>query len=162
MDELRASTPDDRRALKAAVRRAGKLAGGFASVCHVTRVGESDLSKYAGIDHADRHCPVDVALELDREAGSPVIVATMAGLLGYRLVSAGAAASGGVCLREVARVAVESADVVAAVAAALADGKLDAADLTLIDREVEEACKVLRSVQARVRGAVAKGGSDAS
>lgn len=61
IEPIRQTTPEHRLALKGAVRRALKLAGGAASVQHATRVGDGDLSRYGSPDHADRHCPIDVA-----------------------------------------------------------------------------------------------------
>lgn len=153
MDEMRASTPDERRALKAAVRRAARLAGGAASVQHMTRVSETDLSRYAGPAHAERHCPIDVALEIDREAQSPVILAALAGMLGYRLVRERGGDRAGLDETAVAKVAKEAADVAVAIAAGRADGRLCEADRRAINQEIEEAVKALRDVQAGVMGA---------
>ncbi|MCG6115074.1 MAG: hypothetical protein MEQ84_07730 [Mesorhizobium sp.] len=160
MAELRETTPQERRALSMSVRRAAKLGGGAASVQHMTRVGEADLSRYGAPEQDDRHCPVDVAIDLDRMAGSPVIVAAMASLLGYRLVAEARAPGAEMCLREVARISTESSEVVAAVLDAMADGKLCEADRRRINMEIEEACRVLRSVQGRL-GALGQNGEGA-
>lgn len=156
MDDLRVSTPDERLALKASVRRSCKLGGGAASVQHSTRVGEVDLSRYGSKDHADRHCPIDVALELDREAGSPVIVSSMAALLGYRLVAADAEGSEPLSMRDVAQVSTEAAQLIGAIAEAGSDGKFDAVEVGNIDKEAEEAVAAIRRVQAKAKGAVGK------
>ncbi|NMG39836.1 hypothetical protein GRZ55_11330 [Chelativorans sp. ZYF759] len=150
MAELRETTPQERRALSMSVRRAAKLGGGAASVQHMTRVGEADLSRYGAPEQDDRHCPIDVAVDLDRMAGGPVVVAAMATLLGYRLVAEARPANGDLCLREIARIGSESAEVVAAILHAMADGTLCEADRRRINMEIEEACRVLRSVQGRL------------
>ena len=156
MDDMRASTPDERRALKAAVRRSCKLAGGAASVQYSTRVGDVDLSRYASKDHPDRYCPIDVALEIDREAGSPVIVSAMAALLGYRLVADDAKGAEPLSMRDVAQVSTEAAQLISAVAEASCDGKIDANEVNNIDKEAEEAVAAIRRVQAKAKGAVGK------
>jgi hypothetical protein len=155
MDDMRASTPDERRALKAAVRRSCKIAGGAASVQHSTRAGEVDLSRYASTEHPDRHCPIDVAIELDREAGSPVIVSAMAALLGYRLVAEGAKGAEPLSMRDVAQVSTEAAQLISAVAEASVDG-IDASEVSNIDKEAEETVAAIRRLQAKARGAVSK------
>ena len=150
MAELRETTPQERRALSLSVKRAAKLGGGAASVQHMTRVGEADLSRYGAPDQDDRHCPIDVAVELDRMAGGPVIVAAMASMLGYRLVAEARGAGADLCLREVGRITSESAEVVSAILDAMSDGRLCEADRRRINMEIEEACRVLRTVQARM------------
>lgn len=156
MDDMRASTPDERRALKAAVRRSCKIAGGAASVQHATRAGEVDLSRYASTEHADRHCPIDVAIELDREAGSPVIVSAMAALLGYRLVAEDAKGAEPLSMRDVAQVTTEAAQLVSAVAEASGDGKIDPHEVNNIDKEAEEAVAAIRQLQAKAKGVASK------
>jgi len=54
----------------------------------LTRVNVSTLSKYASFNDENREAviPIDIAVEADRRAKSPVIVSAMARKLGYRLV----------------------------------------------------------------------------
>jgi hypothetical protein len=146
-EDMRASTPDDRLALKAAVRRAAKLAGGAASVQHMTRASESDLSKYASSEHADRHCPIDVAIELDREAGSPVILAAMAQLVGYRLVALERDGEEEIDMRDLARIAVDASRVIEDVTRALENGDIDAAEDRQIAIDIETSVRDLRVLQ---------------
>ena len=149
-EDLRASTAGERLALKAAVRRAAKMAGGGASVQHALRVGEADLSRYGSPEHAARHCPIDVALDLDREAGAPVIVAALAGLLGYRLVLVDAEPAQGVTPDDISAVTVETAEAVKALCDRLGKGPASAADKAAIHKEIEEAVAALRTAQAHV------------
>ncbi|WP_180897338.1 hypothetical protein [Martelella soudanensis] len=87
---MRPTSEDNRARLKAATRRAIRAAGGGDSFQHVTRVAEAQLSKYglASEDHAETFIPVDVALDADLEAGSPIITTAMAQAQGFRLVRA--------------------------------------------------------------------------
>lgn len=146
-EDMRASTPDDRLALKAAVRRAAKLAGGAASVQHMTRASEHDLSKYASAEHADRHCPIDVAIELDREAGAPVILAAMARLVGYRLVALEREGDDAIDMRDLARLSVDTSRVIEDVSRALEDGEIDEAEDRQINIDIETAVRDLRALQ---------------
>lgn len=152
--ELRASTPAERLALKAAVKRASKLAGGAASVQHVTRVCESDLSRYAGAEYEDRHCPVDVALDLDREAGHPVILSALAAILGYRLVAAEGAGDGGIGAADIAALFQENAEF--AEAAAAGASRITATELGRIERGAERAVAAVRRVEALARAGAGK------
>jgi hypothetical protein len=147
--KLRASSPEEHLALKSAVKRCAKLAGGAASVQHMTRVGEAELSRYASSEHGDRHCPIDVAIDLDREAGHPVILEAMAALLGYRLVPADEAAEPVITPVELANVCVEASGFVAAVADA--GDVIDCNEARRIDIEAEEAVGAIRRVQRAAR-----------
>lgn len=146
----RASTPEQRLALKAAVRRALKLAGGAASFQHATRVGESDLSRCASPDQADRHLPIDVALDLDGEAGSDVVLSAMAAARGYRLVRETPGPVGELTAVDLGLMAGECGDAVRALADAMADGRFDEAERRAVHKEIEEAVAAIRRVQARV------------
>ncbi|SMD18581.1 phage regulatory CII family protein [Rhizobium sp. RU36D] len=144
--------------LKAVTRRGLDLAGGGGIACHSTRVNEGQLSKYAsnGADNAMAFVPVDVAIELDMLAGSPVIVAHMAALLGFKLVPVrGADAGDGDALShaDALDVANETSDVVRVVTQVLASGHVDAAARQKITREADEAIRALKSLVSKVGAA---------
>ncbi|TCN30311.1 hypothetical protein [Sinorhizobium americanum] len=71
--------------LKGATEAGLAVGGGMTSFIHFTRVGVANLSKYAS-PHDEQFMPIDIAVEADRRAGTPVILAEMARQLGYELV----------------------------------------------------------------------------
>lgn len=150
---MRSISDKDQLALKAATRRAIDMAGGSDALQHMTRVKQAALAKYgsAGEDCADKYMPVDVAVEADMEAGSPIITAKMAKLLGFRLVPIEAEANAvlPVTLKDGLLIASEMADVVKVISAALEDGVVDSAERAAIVREIDEAVKALMDVMRR-------------
>ena len=148
---MRASSDHDRLALKAAVRLALKRVGGGDCFCHATRVGAPALSNYANANRDDSHMPLDVALDLDRDAGAPIVVGALARLTGYRLVplQAGDSKPG---LDDIAIIARETGDVVSALATALVDGGVDSREAAEIHREIEEASAALNRLAAKLIG----------
>ncbi|MBT9373206.1 hypothetical protein [Rhizobium sp. CSW-27] len=135
--------------LKRAVEVAYSLAGGVSLFALTTRVRVSTLSKYAsdGADNLDTCMPIDVAIDLDRAARQPVVTAKMAELLGYDLVPRvpPAGASRRVVDGDAVDFMVEAMDVVRAIQAALADGRVsrdDArkvmAELSDLQREIDD------------------------
>nr|WP_236775650.1 phage regulatory CII family protein [Agrobacterium tumefaciens] len=74
--------------MKGATDASYKLGGGVTDFPLLTRVNVSTLSKYASFndENSEALIPIDVAVEADRRAKSPVIVGAMARKLGYRLV----------------------------------------------------------------------------
>ena len=159
-DDLRPTTADERRQIKAATRRLSKLAGGAESACHVTRVGAPTLSKYGSLEHTEHFMPADVILDMEKDIGSPVVTAALAGLAGYRLVDAGGAAPG----RGAHELGLPCVAAILATASAragelnqsLADGRLDPVEADAIIAVAEEAVRHLRNVQARARQAVTR------
>jgi len=151
MNGVRPTTEAERLALKAAVRRALRMSGGGASVQHATRVGEAELSRYAGAEHADRHCPLDVALDLDREAGVPVILAALAAAEGYGLAPL-AQAPGAVKLSDIPAITDPVAVAVRRLAEALADGAVSGKESADIVAAVDTALKPLLDLRARAEG----------
>lgn len=147
----RPTTDHDRLALKAATRQALALAGGVSRFELATRVAAPALSKYGAVQEIAAFMPLDVAADLDRDLGAPVMAEAMAALAGYRLTPADAVAPGAPSLADVAKIMRESCDVADALTAALADGKIGPAEARTIDREIEEAIAVLRGLQGRVR-----------
>jgi hypothetical protein len=79
----------ERRNLKVAVGMAIKLAGGQVNAANVSgRIDRpATFSDYANTTMMDRAMPVDVAVEVDQFNGKPLILAKMAGMLGFKLVS---------------------------------------------------------------------------
>jgi hypothetical protein len=72
----------ERRALKSVVGHAVKLAGGQDNAVNVnSRIGRAAaFSDYANHALTDRHCPIDVAIEIDQFNAEPLILKTMARL----------------------------------------------------------------------------------
>lgn len=129
------------------------MSGGISRIIDFTRASTSQLSKYAsfGKENADTFAPIDVAIEIDRAAKSPVIVKEMAGLLGYdltpRLQLSSEVSHGPVTLADGYRVLKETMDVVQALNDALSDGRIDAADAKKLEKELLEAIRELEFVR---------------
>jgi len=140
--------------LKAATRRAIEIAGGARSFAAVTRIKEGNLSKYGSPneEHAETFMPIDVAVEADMEAGSPIILSAMAEMLGYKLVPMAAAADDPdvITQADALTVANEMSDVIRVITTALADGRACAADRKDITREADEAVKALKLILKKV------------
>ncbi|WP_062233117.1 hypothetical protein [Aureimonas sp. N4] len=151
MIDLRKSTGDMRLALKAAVRRAISLSGGGRSVENSTRVSHSVLSRYGLPEHPDQHCPLDVAVDLDLEAGQPIILAALAEALGYDIVRREPVAPSDMpwCAK-ISMMVQQDGRVTSAILDAVADGEISAAEARCIVPELEREIDLLRRVRDRV------------
>lgn len=140
---------DAQYALKAATRRAVKMAGGPNATAEVVRAAASRLSQYGNID-LTVFVPVDVAFELDKAAGDPVILRAWADLLGFDLTPRNLDASVTRDLANAAgQVAKESGELICAAIDASADGNLTPAEARRLDDEaadVEEKVVKLRNI----------------
>lgn len=142
--------------LKASTRRAIDMAGGGESFQHVTRVNGGQLSKYGSQAEEKSFMPIDVAVEADLEANSPIIVGAMAEILGYKLVPNGGAANAAalrpVTVKDALRIANEAADVVKAITEALSnDDLIDGVEERVITREIDEAISAFQDVLGRLK-----------
>lgn len=143
--------------LKAATRRAVDMAGGGEAFSRVTRIKAGNISKYGSTneEHEETFMPIDVAVEADLEAGSPIILSAMAEMAGYRLVPADAAPvvtqAAPLGLLDALAIANEAGDVVRAITEAVADGRVDGSDERTITREIDEAMKALKDALDKMR-----------
>lgn len=151
MMDLRKSTGAMRLAMKAAVRRAIDLAGGGRSVEQATRVDHTMLSRYANPNVPEQHCPIDVAMDLDLEAGSDVILTAWADARGYDLVRREpVAASNAPWCMKIADMVAQDGRTVGALLQAVADGHISPADARCILPEIERDMEILRQAKDRV------------
>ncbi|WP_457662851.1 phage regulatory CII family protein [Sinorhizobium medicae] len=137
--------------LKGATEASFKLGGGLTSFALLARVGVSTLSKYASVSPEFREnvVPVDIAVEADRRAGSPIIIGEAAKQLGFELVPiAGQSAAKPVTEADAHRILKETMDVAQAIIAARADGKVDSLERKEISQEAREAIRALQTVLA--------------
>jgi uncharacterized membrane protein YebE (DUF533 family) len=137
--------------LKGATEASFKLGGGLTSFALLARVGVSTLSKYASVSAEFREniVPVDIAVEADRRAGSPIIIGEAAKQLGFELVPlAGQVAAKPVTEADAHRILKETMDVSQAIIAARADGKVDSLERKEISQEAREAIRALQAVLA--------------
>jgi hypothetical protein len=150
----RLATDAERRHIKTVTRHALDAVGGGEAFSPATRVEKAALSKYAGPAYPDHFIPADVLLELDRLAGAPLLVSTLARMLGYRLVPAeGDAPQAKLDLSDAQSVAKETGDVVNLLLTLLSSGRdLDAADRREILREVTEAKAALYHLVVKLAG----------
>lgn len=149
---IRASTPQQRRSLKAAARLLVSAAGGGESCRHVTRVGPPALSRYQSIEDADSHMPADVVLDLELDCGVPAVTEFLARAQGFRLVSARRAEGGGPGAGDVINVMREASELAAELSAALSDGEITRSEALKIKRELNDLLKVLHDLAARMPG----------
>lgn len=126
------------RSLTDAVQLGYERVGGPVAFAEVTRPKVATLSKYASEsdDNAATIMPIDVALDLDKAAGTPIVTAKMAAALGYDLVPKIAGMAGGRLTEgDALDVMTEAMDFVRSIRAALADGKICDADRAYLQRD---------------------------
>jgi hypothetical protein len=157
-DDVRSISDKQGKTLKAATRRSVDMAGGGDAFQHATRVNAASLSKYVSPneDNAKNFMPIDVAVEADMEAGSPIILAAMAEMLGCRVVPVDQGSpehDHPLTLMDGLRIANEAADVVRAITQALENENLDALERKEITREADQAIKALQLVLRKIGGA---------
>ena len=147
---MRTISEQEQRSLKLATDGAYILAGGISNILPFTRVGTSTLSKYASEsdDFRENFMPVDIAVEVDRRAKSPLIIKKAAELLGYELVPSRSYSSDAIALAPITeadahRVMKETMDVAQAIIDARKDDRIDAADRKIILKEAREAIREL-------------------
>lgn len=140
--------------LKGAMLRSLTMAGGGAVVQHSTRINEKTLSKQASgsEDHEKTFTGIDVAVEIDMLAGTPVITAMMAEMLGYQLVpiEGGSHVADALAARDAIQLMTEAMDAVTVISAAVSDNHMDAAERRDVMRELEDLLKIARHLQQRV------------
>lgn len=149
---MRTISEQEQRSLKAATDGAYVLGGGISCILPFTRVGVSTLSKYASFndEHHDSFMPIDVVIEVERRAKSPVIVRQLAALLGYELAPckrSDVSLAGAVTEADAHRVLKEAMDVAQAIINAREDNRIDAAERKIIDKELVEAIRALEDVR---------------
>lgn len=148
---MRTISEQEQRSLKAATDGAYVLGGGISCILPFTRVGVSTLSKYASFndEHHDSFMPIDVVVEVERRAKSPVIIRQLAALVGYELVPCKRydESARAVTEADAHRVLKEAMDVAQAIIAAREDNRIDAAERKIIDKELVEAIRALESVR---------------
>lgn len=138
---MRVISDRDLKKLKAATRFSVDGAGGSEEFQKATRVRQGQLSKYglAGDEHMETFVPIDVAVEADLEAGSPIITEMMAKLQGYRLVRDEAEApEAGLTHRDISALNAEVGDVTRLAIEALDDGRVDAREKRDLMRELTD------------------------
>lgn len=147
-------TAPDYAAIKNAVRRALRQAGGgLRELAGMTRLSAAQLSRFGDLN-SDQWVPLDVALDLDSLAGEPVITRALAELLGYDLVPSTAVVAQGRLMEHLAGLAQESGDVMASISMALADGKLTPNELALIEANLADLDAQVQAARATVRAKI--------
>lgn len=150
----RPSTEAQRLALKSASGGALRLAGGGDAFALSTRIEAPRLSNCCNPMDAGAFLPVDVALDADLAAGAPVITAALAAAQGYDLTPREAPAGQTVTLDGLAQLSRDIGAVVPALATALADGRLDAAERRDVTRVFDSAISTLTALRQTVAAAV--------
>lgn len=152
---MRTISDEEIRSLKGATDAAYRLGGGVTSFELLTRCKVSTLSKYASLNSENETflIPVDVAIEADRWAKSPVIVSAMARALGYRLVPADAdeATPAALTERDAHDLLNDAMDVTRETLIAMEDGKTDALERKRIRTELMELVRTAQLMLLKVR-----------
>ena len=142
---------DDTLHLKAKVRKLVKRAGGVEAAADLTRVSKSNLSNYAN-PNRNVHVPVDVLLDLERDAHDPIVTRALASLQGYVLLKVAATGEDAELLRDALAIGAGAGEVFAEVEAALADdGQVDARERARIEAKVDRLMECLATAKAHLR-----------
>jgi hypothetical protein len=152
-------------AIKGATDASLRLGGGVTSFAKLIGYAVSTVSKWASInrvmdgdrevlEYGDYVIPVDLAVEVDRRAQSPIIIGEAARQLGYRLVAlADEAASAGrapLSERDAHVILAEAMDVSKALIAAFDDGRIDALERKQLGSELRELIRAAQKMLDRL------------
>lgn len=159
MNVIRPTTEQQRRQLKAVVRRLLEIAGGVTSFENATRVKAPALSKYASADDSTSHMPLDVAMDLMMDTGSNGILSIMAAQLGMKLVALDADGKGAALpdVSDISGLVRDNSNVISALTSAMADGMITPAEERTISSEIEKNVQELREIQRKAKAAVTGG-----
>lgn len=139
-------------AIKGATEASYVHGGGVTSLPAFTRVNVSTLSKYASVtrtieaggssalEYSDKVIPVDIAIEADRRAKHPWIIAEAARQLGYELVpiSDPLKPVQPISERDAHVILTEAMDVSRMLISAFDDGRIDALERKMLRTELRE------------------------
>ncbi|MBZ8133261.1 phage regulatory CII family protein [Afifella sp. IM 167] len=150
----RPSSTADRALLKAASQRAVHEAGGPEKMQYATRIGQSGLSRAGSMlaDDIDRFLALDVALDVDRACGKPIVATTLAGLLGYELRPRGVSAGGSDLTGHLITINRETSEATGALLEALRDGEITESERRRCLKEIDDAAHALNLAAAALRG----------
>jgi hypothetical protein len=147
---------EELRRLKTITAQALKAVGGGDAFEASTRVKQAALSNYGNNAVPDKFIPLDVAVELDRLAGAPLLLGAAARMLGFKLEPIASTENAGISVADVRSVAKESGDVVNKLLELLATGKpLALADRQMLLKEITEAFGPLYQLATKLGGVAA-------
>ncbi|MGV1801544.1 phage regulatory CII family protein [Agrobacterium vitis] len=153
----------DIKHIKGATEASYELGGGVTNFADLIGVGVSTLSNYAslGPDNAKKVIRVDIAIEADRRAGTPVIITEAARQLGYDLVPTGTAsvpvtdavaADDGLSLVDLLSISIKAGQLANTAIAAKADGRVDALERDQIEQAFLDAMRTIERAYRQFRG----------
>lgn len=155
-DHLRGISAEEVRTIKKATEAAYRLAGGVSVVTTRTRASISQLSKYASTnaENAETLIPLDIAIEVDRAAGSPIILTAFGEILGFQLVMAAPAddSDGAVTEADAHAIARKAMALCEEIFAAREDDFIDPLERRTIVDKCHRLKKALRGVISRLGG----------
>jgi hypothetical protein len=142
--------------LKTAVRALLHAVGGEARAAELCRVSKSTLSEYGNPRYADRHIPLDVALDLEKASEKTPVTEHMAAehnAILLRLPDEEATEQG--WLDHLTRIGKEAGEVFHRTGEFLADdGIIDAREAQVLLRELDELLAATAAMRAAVRGSI--------
>jgi hypothetical protein len=140
--------------MKAAVRRAVKMAGGCEAAAACTRVDAPRLSRYGNVDTPE-FAPIDVCIDLDKCAGDDEILRAWADLRGYDLTPRDADKSAPLDLiAQAGDIAKDSGELVSHTIVAAADGKFTPNEAKSLDNEAADLQERIVELRATARKAM--------
>lgn len=148
--------------IKAAQRDLIKIAGGIERAAEITSISKSHVGRWNNVGDTDL-MPLSAVLQLEAEAGKPLITQVMAETNGRRLDDpTGPEGRTGNLLSRYSETVRQAGELMATGAQAFADGRVTPAEAVAIDRAasvMEQAISELRRAVANVQS---NGGEDAS
>lgn len=141
-------------AIKTATRTAIKACGGLDSISRAVRVGITQLSDYCNREKASV-VPVDVAVELDKEAQEPLILSVMAQAEGFALVPV--KFGNGLLPHDMGKFAKATSEVLQKGFESMADGNVDVQEAHEILTYAQRARTSLHHIEATAHKIIAEG-----
>lgn len=139
---IRPTNEHERLELKQATNAALSMTGKMEAFAARTRVEKAALSKYGSVSEPASFIPIDVAADLDRAIGAPIVLKAQAALQGFALAPIDLLPGGDLDGEDLATIARETGEVVQKFAAFLPNG-LDRHEKRELRAEALEAIRAL-------------------
>lgn len=144
--------------LKSAQRDLISRCGGIERAAEITSFAKSNVGRWNNPTDPDL-MPINAVLALELDAGVALVTAVMAGLNGRRLMEPDSEGAGPAAVfRHHAEAMRAAGDLMAAGAAAFADGKLTPAEMAIIDKAAGQVEATLSELRKAIGHGKAEGG----